>query len=85
MNYQEIIQTRVYKFKVNYNDGVSKVITAKEGSEEYLILISLVNSNPDTQTNSVENDIEKIREYKKLLDEGIITQEEFDKKKKELL
>jgi len=26
-----------------------------------------------------------VREYKKLMDEGIISQEEFDKKKKELL
>lgn len=31
------------------------------------------------------NNVDKIREFKKLLDEGIITQEEFDKKKKELL
>lgn len=33
----------------------------------------------------VENPIEKIKEYKELLDLGILTQEEFDKKKKELL
>ena len=32
-----------------------------------------------------EKSIDEIRKYKKLLDEGIITQEEFDKKKKELL
>ncbi|MBP3656328.1 MAG: SHOCT domain-containing protein [Clostridia bacterium] len=28
---------------------------------------------------------DEIREYKKLLDEGIITQEEFDAKKKQLM
>ena len=29
--------------------------------------------------------IEKLREYKQLVDEGILTQEEFEKKKQELL
>lgn len=36
-------------------------------------------------SSSSSNSIEEIREYKKLLDDGIITQEEFDKKKKEIL
>lgn len=31
------------------------------------------------------NNIDEIRKYKKLLDDGIITEEEFNKKKKELL
>ena len=35
-------------------------------------------------TNEVDN-ITEIKKYKELLDDGIITQEEFDKKKKELL
>ena len=35
-------------------------------------------------TNEVDN-ITEIKKYKELLDSGIITQEEFDKKKKELL
>lgn len=32
-----------------------------------------------------KSNADEIREYKKLLDEGIITQEEFEKKKQELL
>lgn len=87
LNYQEIIQTRVYKFKVDYRDGTSSVITATENSEEYNALIPLVNKNSDMQipTTPEKNNIGKLREYKQLLDEGIITQEEFNEKKKELL
>lgn len=84
LNYQEIIQTRVYKFKVDYIDGTSKVITANENSEEYNVLITRV-TNPANEDKPSTNNIEKLREYKKLLDEGIITQEEFEAKKKELL
>ncbi len=85
-NYQEIIQTRVYKFKVDYIDGTSKIITVTENSEEYNLLIPYVNKAADTETNSSNIDnIAKLREYKQLLDDGIITQEEFDAKKKELL
>ncbi len=44
----------------------------------------LVN-NINTTPSKPSNNIEKIREYKALLDEGIITKEEFEAKKKELL
>ena len=39
---------------------------------------------PAANTNGI-NPVEKLREYKNLLDEGIITQEEFDALKKQLL
>lgn len=49
-------------------------------------------SNQNELDNEVEKNVidesdsfEKIRKYKQLLDEGIITEEEFQKKKKELL
>lgn len=42
------------------------------------------NKNVDKNDTDLKN-IESIREYKKLLDEGIITQEEFNMKKKQLL
>lgn len=38
----------------------------------------------DNKPQEMDN-VTKLREYKKLLDEGVITQEEFDAKKKELL
>lgn len=85
LNYQEIIQTRVYKFKVDYIDGSSKIITANENSEEYNVLISRVTNNTANEEINSSNNFDKIREYKKLLDEGIITSEEFEAKKKELL
>lgn len=87
LNYQEIIQTRVYKFKVDYKDGTSNIVTATENSEEYNVLMPLVNKNLDTQAPTMpdKSNIEKIREYKQLLDDGIITQEEFEEKKRELL
>lgn len=39
----------------------------------------------NTTTVIEKSEVEKIKEYKELLDSGIITQEEFEKKKKELL
>lgn len=33
----------------------------------------------------VKNDLDEIRKYKQLADEGIITESEFEKKKKQLL
>lgn len=35
--------------------------------------------------NNEKNDFEKLREYKSLLDDGIITQEDFDRKKQEIM
>ena len=39
----------------------------------------------ETNLTSKNTSIEEIKQFKDLLDTGIITQEEFDKKKKELL
>ncbi|MCR5202620.1 MAG: SHOCT domain-containing protein [Lachnospiraceae bacterium] len=44
------------------------------------------NPNMGSYKSNLENDnITKIKKYKELLDAGAITQEEFDKKKNELL
>ena len=45
----------------------------------------LENTNNNFTTTKEPDNFEKINKYKNLLDQGIITQEEFDKKKKELL
>lgn len=52
-------------------------------AEEYL---TKINKRAEMIAEQKEKDnIEQLLNYKKLLDAGIITQEEFDKKKKELL
>jgi len=43
------------------------------------------NQNLEQYNTTQPTDTEKLREYKKLLDEGIITQEEFENKKKRIL
>ena len=47
-------------------------------------IANTINASAPTSINEA-NPIEKIREYKTLLDEGIISQEEFDSLKKQLL
>lgn len=48
--------------------------------------INNYNANTNDRTTNVKDDIvEQMRQYKELLDLGIITQEEYDKKKKEIL
>lgn len=42
-------------------------------------------TTPETQAVNAAGDAEELKKYKELLDDGIITQEEFDAKKKQLL
>ena len=64
---------------------------AKQQAEDIVaILASIVSENEKNQVNNsnVQNTndpITEVKKYKELLDNGIITQEEFEKKKKELL
>lgn len=44
-----------------------------------------VNSKEEEEFNKEKESINTLREYKELLDQGILTQEEFDQKKKEIL
>lgn len=68
-------------------------IPKKLALAEYYCLNTIANptdnedklKNTDNSNNKDLKNIESIREYKKLLDEGIITQEEFEMKKKQLL
>jgi predicted Zn-dependent peptidase len=54
---------------------------SKTGIPQY----TKTNINTKTTSTTASENISTIREYKKLLDDGIITQEEFDAKKKQLL
>ena len=72
-----------------YEDSKSNLI----GSEDMLTISSIYAlilkaneaKNTPTENKSISSVADEIREFKKLLDEGIISQEEFDAKKKQLL
>jgi len=65
--------------KVTMADADAAVLT---GMNETLQEIKKAQNNSTTSNNG---NFDKLREYKKLLDEGVITQEDYDAKKKELL
>ena len=46
---------------------------------------SIVDLNEGNDKTNMDSSIDEVKKYKALLDEGIISQDEFDKKKKELL
>lgn len=89
LNYEEIRQTRIYKFLATFTDGSTTIYTEKEGSKIYNILINFVNNESKVPTVAIAQNencpADEIKKYKELFDNGIITQEEFDEKKKELL
>lgn len=58
----------------------------------FLLKKSILRNNQNQQMISelsnqanIKNDMDELKKYKELLDQGIITQEEFDAKKKQLL
>lgn len=63
--------------------------TRKKNFEIFMESVNIKNyfsvKNTFPQNKNSFNNIEEIKKLKKLFDEGIITQEEFEKKKKELL
>ena len=68
---------RLFKYgDITIRGTGSKVINEEKGA--------VTNAQPYTNTAQL-NSIEELREYKKLLDEGIISKEDFDKKKQEIL
>lgn len=84
LNYQEIIQTRIYKFLVTFTDNSTKIFTEKEGSNIYNILVRYLNQ-PVQPKEITSSNADEIMKYKTLLDNHAITQKEFEEKKKELL
>lgn len=72
----EVSEKEKESFKEKFADGYNKT------KDSVSNLFSKLGNNKD-KTKS--DPIEEIKKYKELLDSGIINQEEFDKKKKELL
>lgn len=62
----------------------------KDRCQEITVILDKIKQMNENISNKNNNDssvdsVEEIRKYKKLLDEGIITEEEFNQKKKQLL
>ena len=53
--------------------------------EVYEFITDKINNTPAEENPTSMDETEQLKKYKKLLDDGIITQEEFDTKKKQLL
>ncbi|WP_270273774.1 PH domain-containing protein [Enterococcus gallinarum] len=70
--------------KETFNVGVDKQTVDRISSSLNEIIYDLKDNNGTTIT-AASHVTDEIRKYKELLDDGIITQEEFDAKKKELL
>lgn len=96
-NYKDPLWT--IKFLENRNPDQSEYLKlAKSAEEIYSILqawfkeaneikpnVTKANTNKVKLEKNEKDDVSKLREYKKLLDEGIITSEEFELKKKQIL
>ena len=68
---------------MDYKDGSSKIVTVKDGSDEYINLIKRVETNKSVENKKSKK--EELSELKEMLDEGLITQEEYNQKKKQIL
>lgn len=69
-----------------FNVGLDKVSAQRIHNAVVDIFHKIKNSNNNNNSNTqVKSIAEEIKEFKELLDIGAITQDEFDKKKKELL
>ena len=70
-----IIFTKTERCSLEYKNAF------QSAQEIYSTIISIINSTKQNQ----RDESDQLRKYKKLLDDGIISQEEFEFKKKELL
>lgn len=90
MNDPEIptIQLKIFDGSIERSsDNYFKYIKKAQNIISYLTIIT---NNRDTANsnraiNNPTSAIDEIRQYKQLIDEGIITQQEFDAKKRQLL
>ena len=75
--------------RINFCSGMFKYKPANEFVASLLPkiqnAIEQYKSNPCQNNTSASSSADELRKYKELLDDGIITQEEFDKKKEQLL
>ena len=68
---------------ITFNSNAYSILTKLIPEKEYEVVVQSGKEVPTA--NDTKSAADAVREYKKLLDEGIISTEEFEKKKKELL
>ena len=68
---------------ITFNSNAYNVLTKLIPEKEYEVVVQ--SGMEEQPINETKNAADAVREYKKLLDEGIISTEEFEKKKRELL
>lgn len=86
---QPVVYISFIQTKTKTDSATYKI--AANQAQECLSVFQLICDKQEASTSSSENNnarssnADEIRKFKELLDDGILTQEEFDKKKKELL
>ncbi|MBM6413549.1 SHOCT domain-containing protein [Lacticaseibacillus paracasei] len=83
-NVQIILLTKTRDYQRLMSFHVNMEVINKDDSDDHSESSSRTSANPKTDTSS-SSPVEEIRKYKQLLDDGIITAEEFSTKKKQLL
>lgn len=89
--FEEVNVTDLFgtKKSVSHKKGLMfGTLTVHHGSDS--MVIKQINKARDFDNNSIKqretiSSADEIKKFKELLDEGVLTQEEFDAKKKELL
>ena len=71
-------------FHYTHKDLIAPLIDVRIDTN-YNLDIEKIAKQVESTNNRTMSVTDELREYKKLLDEGVITQEEFDEKKRELL
>lgn len=72
-------------FKETFNVGLNKVSSKLINSKIHEVLNEINSKDEKSESISVSSVADELKKFKELLDMGILTQEEFDAKKKQLL
>ena len=87
--YIQVYGGKIYPSVANITHYVCDMnaITFRKKSEEEALAFkeALEKAISETKTNKENSEDEELRRFKKLLDEGLISQEDYDKKKNQIL